>query len=253
MLYKVDVDGCNNSQNLHPERTSLITNDTPLDTYVIYPTTHSTQQEVVPDSPMDATDEATLVKHERAKVQNIRDADVTKCIREQHFSKSTYAIYDAATTNDATSTNDATTNTATTKLCTSTRQPQQAPQQDEQNSAQMFNNQSSQKCPIVPPSFAQEVQVKTNYTNRPSDTPLFASPGDIQCNKTSAQQEILQQTPSTSNCSPQVDTSAMETKQNCPTTLECITSHQAKPDKSFLGFDQINPLPDPNMMRNAQS
>ncbi|CAG2201950.1 RGP1 [Mytilus edulis] len=117
-----------------------------------------------------------------------------------------------------------------------------------QNYAQVFNNQSSQKCPIVYPSIAQEAQVKTNYINRPSDIPLFASPGDIPCNKYSAnitQQEILQQTLSTSNYSPQDDTSASETKQNCPTTLESSTSHQAKPDKSSP--------PDPNMIRIAQS
>ncbi|CAC5418133.1 unnamed protein product [Mytilus coruscus] len=125
-----------------------------------------------------------------------------------------------------------------------------------QNSAQVFNNQSSQKCPIVYPSNAQEAQVKTNYINRPSDIPLFASPGDIPCNKTSAnitQQEILQQTLPTSNCSPEDDTSAIETKQNCPTTLESTTSHQAKPEKFFLEFYQINPPQDPNMIRIAQS
>ncbi|CAC5357506.1 unnamed protein product [Mytilus coruscus] len=119
--------------------------------------------------------------------------------------------------------------------------------------------QETKPCSTIPNPKAikfNEAQVKTNYINRPSDIPLFASPRDIPCNKTSAnitQQEILQQTLPTSNCSPQDDTSAIETKQNCPTTLESTTSHQAKPEKSFLEFDQINPPPGPNMIRIAQS
>ncbi|CAC5357505.1 unnamed protein product [Mytilus coruscus] len=52
MLYKVDTVGCNNSQNLHPERSSFVANDTSPDTDVRPLTPHSTQ-------PVDATDETT--------------------------------------------------------------------------------------------------------------------------------------------------------------------------------------------------
>ncbi|CAC5395135.1 unnamed protein product [Mytilus coruscus] len=113
-------------------------------------------------------------------------------------------------------------------------------------------NQSSQKCPIVYPSNAQEAQVKTNCINHPSGTPLFVSPGDIPCNRTSANvnlQENQQQAPPTSNYSPQDDMYTTETMQNCPSTPVRATSHQANSDKSFLGVDQINPPPDPSIVR----
>ncbi|CAC5359226.1 unnamed protein product [Mytilus coruscus] len=121
-----------------------------------------------------------------------------------------------------------------------------------QYSVQASKNQSSQKCPIVYPSNAQEAQVKTNCINYLSGIPLFVSPGDIPCNKTSANvnlQENQQQALPTSNCSPRDDTYTTETMQNCPSTPVRATSHQANSDKSFLGVDQINPPPDPSIIR----
>ncbi|CAC5421249.1 unnamed protein product [Mytilus coruscus] len=116
-------------------------------------------------------------------------------------------------------------------------------------------NQASQ-CSNVYQSSTQEAPVRTNCLNHPSGTPLFVLPGDIPCNKTSDNinlQENQQQALPTSNYSPNDDMSTAKTIQNCLSTPVRATSHQANSDKSFLGVDQINPPPDPSIVRIAQS
>ncbi|VDI09335.1 Hypothetical predicted protein [Mytilus galloprovincialis] len=86
MLYEVDTDCCNNSQNLHPERSSFVANDTPPDTYVRPLTPHSSQPEDVPNSAMDATDETTLVKG----IYNQHDTSVlANNAKDNHYQQNT--------------------------------------------------------------------------------------------------------------------------------------------------------------------
>ncbi|CAC5367581.1 unnamed protein product [Mytilus coruscus] len=125
-----------------------------------------------------------------------------------------------------------------------------------QNS-EVLNNQATQNCSNVYQSSTQEAQNRKDSLDNPSGAPLFISPGDIPCNKISANlnlQDSQQQAKPlpTSNYSLSATMSTVKTMQDCLSTPVRATSHQAKSDKSFLGVDQINPPPDPGIVKNTQ-